>query len=509
MYSVLQKRVLLGGSAKPLPIKFTSTNLSKLNKYLSEKPNGCLFDQFAITTHFLRCGNFPLSLDDPPTEAKTTITGDKTPSAKAERILSWLVENKYIDESIDCLHQLQKNGISIPYSLISSFIEITKTHSFYSPIITDSFGTRGTWLAENLKSWRLPSVIEREKTWENGSKEQRRSQFLNLRITSPETATGLLLKTLNEEQPGDLAYFTSCMVTGISDFDRQLIEKLANNTNFDVRYNCCVLMVLLEDNDLISRILPHVLSLFDVSNRSGKVKVTCSIPTEFQQAWDQLGISEKSKYKASPQSSWLSKLLCLLPPSLISNELSIELRDLHKAIETSAHSRVFLSNLRTSARLHIDLPYIKLDIRNLGLEQFVEAVHFYGNDQNPDICRLMTEQCEHFIILLLKDRTTRMNADGRRARYLNQLFKAIGPLSSDFSARLLDEFILPREENLSTSRGNQFNLRSMYRLLTISGNYDRITLLVKALNNQTKPQVKTIEPLRFRLAFHKEIIKNA
>ena len=505
LYSELSRKMLMGSDMKPLSITFTSKTMSVLNHFILDKGEGTILDQFSITTHYLRSGSFPPSA---PSIDNIAIqkTKDRVLTRKQECELIYFIQNEPIEIVIDCIRQLNELGISLPHSCITTFNKISNIHPRYSDLISDCLGERGAWLANNLKSWRLPSTIEAENLWIVGSFAKRRELFAMLRFTSPIQANVLLMSTLHKEKSADLMSFCKLFAINVGDHDTDIVLKIMNTKNARVKHSCLKLLSLFATHPLLEKAKTDIHSILCITSLKCNPQLSIQLPDDYEPHWKDLGIEQDpDNLNGAVNIHWLHQLLCLFSPTDIASSLLISLNDLTKEVQKNPYKDSLLKAFRSGARLHADYEFIKKDIIGLPLNIFIRAYEFYSESHDPEIHHILEAQCEHFVRLLLLDETAQTRNYAQGGKTLIMLFNVIGPLSEEFSNEILTGCIIPRELNMGVTRKRQLNLRFTYKLLSVMGNEEQVYQLIDILQKQNNPPIKIIKTLKRRLRFTKSI----
>ncbi len=262
-----------------------------------------------------------------------------TCSPGAARIIGELLARSRDERLIEAVHLMRDAGRRLPHDLLPAALgtEWPLLRRCLSPVL----GERGRWLARLNPDWawaldRLPDSPElpphAERTWQEGSHEQRLDVLRHTRSQDPELARKWLEAGWKGENAERRAELLAALTQGLSLADEPFLEVARKDRSTSVRACAAELLARIPGSAFAARsqsradkvlaytapatgggLLHKARSLATGSGRFGKL--TIHLPEIYEEEWRADGIERKPPRGQGERSWWLAQILALVPPS--------------------------------------------------------------------------------------------------------------------------------------------------------------------------------------------------
>ena len=222
----LKKSALLGTEKMPLQAEVLPQAVREiLDKTNINDREGYLLKAAAMVMVYEKSGQSPDNIILPeiaPAETENKVFC----SNKAVFVLKSIIQsesfNAYLfDYFLDkCI---EKNWV-LPENMLVQVLNKTNTKAL--PKVHQVLGVRGKWLTQFNESWQIQDKTTDQKIiWEEGKPTERKTLFVNLRITSPAEALDLLKQSWEQESANDRKDFINHLTTNISIADEEFLNE--------------------------------------------------------------------------------------------------------------------------------------------------------------------------------------------------------------------------------------------------------------------------------------------
>ncbi len=260
----------------------------------------------------------------------------------------------------EVLSYLQKRDMVLPHSLLTQALAMGRSVPGLRPLLFQSVGARGLWLASLNPDWRMfasTSSAEPElETWEHGRPMQRQAFFLAARASRPAWAREIFEADLASMDASERNTLLSLFERGLDAEDEELLERLLKkDRSREVRKTAAFLLSRLSGSRYVQRMEARLASCVETfgsapasSLISGLRRVAAALgrgkgeadfvtpPESYDPSWAEDGISEKSPFSQfGPRAGWLYQMAVAVPLSWWSEHTG---RTLDELLELSKRS---------------------------------------------------------------------------------------------------------------------------------------------------------------------------
>jgi len=207
---------------------------------------------------------------------------------------------------------------SLPWAVLPMALDLGRRHTALRDMLWPVWGERGHWLAHQREEWRyaaaMPTAVDDQALWQDGSIEQRLVYFRALRARDPSHARSLFQQQLGEWRAKERAAFVEALAIGLSPDDEALLDPLLKDRGGDVRQLVGPLLARLPSAH--ARRLHGWMEPWLTSKRGLFARGwTCEAPTAADDQWSSAGIEAKrpQHHALGERAWWLYQFVRQLP----------------------------------------------------------------------------------------------------------------------------------------------------------------------------------------------------
>ncbi len=169
-----------------------------------------------------------------------------------ERWLAWALRDGPDRLKQAFLVRLGQAGLRLPAVLLPAALELARHSLALRTTIQPLLGERGVWLARQREDWQFAAGVaaadDDERTWSEGTLEQRKAFFAAQRRRDPAGARARLVAALPEMPARERADLARGLAIGLGPDDEALLDQLRGDRSQDVRAAALDLLLRLPDS---------------------------------------------------------------------------------------------------------------------------------------------------------------------------------------------------------------------------------------------------------------------
>lgn len=257
-WQTLLSTALVGTQRRPLPpldaaVAPLAAQLTTATRQASE-PARALLDAAALVTAYRRAGAQPVggvAAPDPAPEETLPLV----PAAAGGRLAALLADHP--DHVAEWLTLAASHQWRVPPELLPQLADLAVRREQLRPLLVAAGGARLRWLLDQRPAWRVltGSLVDTTdpRSWEYGTRDERRGYLAALRADDPAAARDLLAATWRDETALDRGVFLACLATGLSIADEPFCEVALDDRRKEVRTVAADLLARLPGSALARR----------------------------------------------------------------------------------------------------------------------------------------------------------------------------------------------------------------------------------------------------------------
>lgn len=197
----------------------------------------------------------------------------------------------------EAMQRVSISGFAWPARLMPKALDCGRRDTALRPFVMRAAGARGAWLGRQNATWKYATGVAEagleEKTWHEGTHEQRIAALSSVRLRDPALARAWLDEALPTEGARERAALVACLSARLSNEDEDLLEKLLKDKSKEVRQNSLDLLSSLPESRLAARMTARIGACLQSSKKFLRsVTFTLTPPEAFAAEWKEDLIEE-------------------------------------------------------------------------------------------------------------------------------------------------------------------------------------------------------------------------
>jgi len=357
----LTKHAILGTGRQPFSLPNHQSPLSKLWAQLeTQASEEKLLHGAALLTEYRRAGWQPPTHEMQSIPSQPETLPQCTAKAASSLRMIWQEDNRDIQTSLlrEWLHLAQTAGQRVPFELLPLLLDNAKKYKKLWPLLLDTIGQRGHWLAKLNQDWQYfaAEVLGDKDTFTIGSHSARLAYLQQCRATNPPQARELLATSWQQEAAQERQEFLTILWNQLSLADADFLENCLNDRSQTVRQIAAQMLGSLADSRLLKQMLERLSHYIRVKKGRLKPTLEINLPAKYDQKWASEGIKEKSPSypKMGEKAWWLCQMLLRVRPSFLLAQLELSAESYLKMLRKTDFADMLYDTLITATKIHRD-----------------------------------------------------------------------------------------------------------------------------------------------------------
>lgn len=330
---------------------------------------GAVLSAAAAVSLYRRAGTLPEEKSDKNPIAPAPIALEDLPriGARSSSHLALMLAETHRAVLQEWLVACTRLGKRVPEERLPALLDLGSDQKSFQKEIRGVLGKRGTWLAEQKKTWTwaayVPEAMDEKAlldAWQTSGKEQRLHLVLQARVSHPVLAMQAVQSTWKEDASDERAAFLEVFATGLSSADEPFLESCLDDRRKEIRQCAQHLLLRLPDSGLRSRSLNRARSVIVLKGLLKKsLEITPPEICDKEMQRDGIEAKGSTAHQMGEKAYLLMQVIAQTPPSHWNGALKQDPANLIKLAAATDWEVALRLGWRQAARLFQDQEWLE------------------------------------------------------------------------------------------------------------------------------------------------------